>query len=340
MKLWKKILLAAAALTLVAAAAAGSYVVHWRQTPLPVDAPAVVVLKAGEPFARFARRLHARGVLAHPRLLTLVARLSGDARRAQAGEYQITAGTTAAGLVAKLVAGDVVTYQVQIVEGWTAMQALAMLRAHPALRHRLEGVSVHTLLDVLGLPAGHAEGLFFPDTYHFVRGDSDADILRRAYARMQEVLDDAWAARDAGLPYQTPYQALIAASLIEKETGREADRPVISQVFALRLQRGMRLQTDPSVIYGLGEAFDGDLRRVDLATRNQYNTYRHRGLPPTPIALPGASSIDAALHPADGDYLYFVSRGDGSSEFSVSLEEHEKAVRRYQQGRAGEGRDG
>ncbi len=148
---------------------------------------------------------------------------------------------------------------------------------------------------------------------------------------MQKVLGDAWQHRDAGLPYDTPYQALIAASLIEKETGHDEDRPRISQVFALRLKRGMRLQTDPSVIYGLGERFDGNLRRVDLSgADNPYNTYRYSGLPPTPISLPGASSIDAAVHPADGDYLYFVSRGDGSSEFSENLQEHEAAVRRYQ----------
>jgi UPF0755 protein len=248
----------------------------------------------------------------------------------QAGEYEVLAGDTPETLLAKLVAGKVVSYDVKIVEGWTAMQAVAVLVAHPALAHEIADQSEQTLLDALGLPGGHAEGMFFPDTYHFVRGDSDADILRRAYARMETVLAGAWESRDAGLPYDTAYEALIGASLIEKETGQEADRPIISQVFALRLQRGMRLQTDPSVIYGLGQAFDGNLRRTDLRAAGPYNTYLNRGLPPTPIALPGARSIEAALHPAEGEFLYFVSRGDGSSQFSRSLDEHEEAVRRYQ----------
>lgn len=342
MRFWRKIVVSGVVLAVLVVGGAAWYLARWQQAPLPVGERAVVTLKPGEPFARFAERLQARGMVNHPRLLTLAARLGGDARRVQAGEYEIVAGETPAGLITRLVAGDVMTYQVKIVEGWTAMQALAVVRGHPALDQELEGVSVHTLLDLLGLPGGHAEGLFFPDTYQFVRGDSDADIMRRAYARMKEVLNEAWSERDAGLPYDSPYQALIAASLIEKETGQAADRPIISQVFSLRLARGMRLQTDPSVIYGMGESFDGNLRRVDLRTPNPYNTYLNRGLPPTPIALPGAESIFAAVHPAEGEYLYFVSRGDGSSKFSVSLDEHEQAVRRYQLRRngSGDGRDG
>lgn len=330
MNLLAKILLGVLALALLGGAAAAYYVVRWQQTPLNVEGRAVVVLERGEAFAHFAGRLHRGGIVDHPRLWTLLARLGGDARRVQAGEYEILAGDTPAVLLRRLVEGEVVTYRVKIVEGWTVMQAVAALAAHPALEHRLDGVTVHTLLDVLGLPAGHAEGMFFPDTYQFVRGDSDADVLRRAYTRMQSMLQEQWQARDAGLPYDTPYEALIAASLIEKETGRDEDRPLISQVFALRLQRGMRLQTDPAVIYGVGDDFDGDLRRADLRRPNPYNTYLNRGLPPTPIALPGARSIHAAVHPADSEYLYFVSRGDGSSKFSLSLDEHEEAVRRYQ----------
>lgn len=339
MNVWIKSLLVSLLVAVLAGGGAAAWVLHWHGAPLPVIDRAVVVLEPGEPFARFAGRLHERGVVEHPRLLTWYARLTGDARRVRAGEYEITGTDSPASLLARLVAGDVVTYRVKIVEGWTIMQALSMIAAHPALEHTLGHVTVHTLLDELGLPAGHAEGLFYPDTYQFVRGDSDADILRRAYVRMQAVLAEAWQERDSGLPYDSPYEVLIAASLIEKETGREADRPVISQVFSLRLQLGMRLQTDPSVIYGLGEQFDGNLRRADLRRANEYNTYLNRGLPPTPIALPGRNSIQAAVHPADGEFLYFVSRGDGSSQFSVSLEEHEEAVRRYQLG-LGNGRDG
>lgn len=334
MKILAKVLLGSAVLAVLAGAAAALYVARWQQAPLTIAAeveqPLVVVLQRGEPFTRFVWRLHDKGIVAHPRLLTWYARLTGDARRVRAGEYAIEHGDSPARLLHKLVAGDVVTYRVKIVEGWTAMQAVAALGAAEALERQLEGVSVHTLLDVLGLPAGHAEGLFFPDTYQYVRGDSDADILRRAYRRMETVLQEAWQSRDAGLPYETPYEALIVASFIEKETGRDAERGRISQVFALRLQRGMRLQTDPTVIYGLGDDFDGNLRRVHLRTPGPYNTYRNRGLTPTPIALPGASSIRAAMHPADTEYLYFVSRGDGTSKFSRSYDEHQEAVRLYQ----------
>jgi UPF0755 protein len=191
-------------------------------------------------------------------------------------------------------------------------------------------VDEQTVLGVLGLPEGHGEGLFFPDTYHFERGTSDADILRRAYRKLASELEAAWQSRDAGLPYDSPYDALIVASLIEKETGRDSDRASIAQVFVSRLNRGMRLQTDPSVIYGVGPSFDGDLTRRHLRTDTPYNTYTRHGLPPTPIALVGRKSLKAAMHPAPGEFLYFVSRGDGSSHFSVSLEEHQAAVRRYQ----------
>lgn len=330
MKFWQKTLIAVLALALVVGFGAAGYALWWLQAPLRIDADQVVVLERGEPFSRFAARLHDLDLIAHPRLWTWSARLSGDARRVKAGEYRLRPGDSPQALLARLMAGEVVTYQAQIVEGWTALQALAMLRADPVLRSTLDGVDTDTLLEVLGLPAGHAEGMFFPDTYQFVRGDSDADILRRAYARMQAKLQAAWQERSADLPYESPYEALIVASLIEKETGRDVERPLIAQVFVLRLQLGMRLQTDPSVIYGIGDAFDGDLRRADLRRPTPYNTYVHRGLPPTPIALPGERSIIAALHPADGEYLFFVSRGDGTSQFSVSLEEHEQAVRRYQ----------
>jgi UPF0755 protein len=333
-KLWTKILLALAGSTVVVCGALLWYVVRWHQAPLGHDDEVVVILERGEPFGGFARRLGQLGVIDYPRLWTALARLSGEARRVQAGEYAVRPGDSPGRLLARLVAGDVVTYQVQILEGWTAMQAVAALGADPVLERRLDGLTAHTLLEVLGLPAGHAEGMFFPDTYRFVRGDSDADVLRRAYMRMENVLQEAWADRSSGLPYESPYEALIVASLIEKETGREADRAVISQVFVRRLMLGMRLQTDPSVIYGVGDEFAGALSRMHLREATPYNTYVNHGLPPTPIALPGARSIVAALHPADGDYLYFVSRGDGTSKFSLTLEEHNDAVFRYlRQGR-------
>jgi UPF0755 protein len=260
----------------------------------------------------------------------VLARLDGSARRVQAGEYWLKAGDLPGNLLERLLAGDVVRYQVKLIEGWTLAEALATLAVHPELEHELSGVDEQTVLGVLGLPEGHGEGLFFPDTYHFERGTSDADILRRAYRKLASELEAAWQSRDAGLPYDSPYDALIVASLIEKETGRDSDRASIAQVFVSRLNRGMRLQTDPSVIYGVGSSFDGDLTRRHLRTDTPYNTYTRHGLPPTPIALVGRKSLKAAMHPAPGEFLYFVSRGDGSSHFSVSLEEHQAAVRRYQ----------
>ncbi len=328
-----KSIVAVLMLALVAGLAGGIYFWRWLDQPLstPQQAEAAEFeLRKGEAFASLAGRLADRGILAYPRMWATWARMTGQARLVKAGEYRLEAKDTPASLLARLVEGDVVTHQVRILEGWTSMQAVEAAAAHGALAHELKGVTVNTLLGALGLPAGHAEGLFFPDTYQFVRGDSDADILRRAYARMQLVLDETWNDRATGLPYETPYQVLIAASLIEKETGREEDREFISQVFANRLARNMRLQTDPTVIYGLGDRFDGDLKRVHLREDTPYNTYVHRGLPPTPIALPGSGSLRAAVHPEPGDYLFFVSRGDGTSQFSVSLEEHQQAVRRYQ----------
>jgi len=230
----------------------------------------------------------------------------------------------------ELVAGRVVRYPFRIIEGSTVRDVLRQLGATPKLEFDLAGVGVDALMSRLGIDAPFAEGQFFPDTYDYGKGTPASDLLRRANARMQTALQAEWATRAADLPYQSPDDALIVASLIEKETGRDADRANIARVFVSRLQRSMRLQTDPSVIYGLGEAFDGNLKRAHLIADNPYNTYKHRGLPPTPIALPGLASLHAALHPADHDYLYFVARGDGSSEFSATLKEHSAAVRRYQ----------
>lgn len=325
-----KLLLATLGVLAVVAGGVAGYAVRWNGQPLPVPGALKVELLPGQSFTAFARDVADRGALSQPRLWSVLARLSGAARRVQAGEYWILPGDTPATLLQRLLAGEVVVYEVQLLEGWTVRQALAELTRQESLIHTLTGADEATLLGALGLPEGHAEGLFFPDTYTYARGDSDADVLRLAHRKLQDVLASAWESRDAGLPYETPYQALIAASLIEKETGRDDDRPVIAQVFASRLQLGMRLQTDPSVIYGIGSGFDGNLTRKHLTTDTPYNTYTRKGLPPTPIALVGSRSLDAALHPTAGEFLYFVSRGDGSSQFSASLEEHQAAVRRYQ----------
>lgn len=303
---------------------------RWTAMPLDLQTTVTVELDRGQPFASFADELSQQGVITRPQLWSWYARLTGQARLVQAGEYLLAPGETPQSLLEKLRRGEVATYEVQLIEGWTIRQALGALRAHPILQQTLSGVDEHTLLSVLGLPPGHAEGMFFPDTYQFVRGTSDADILRRAYRKLQDELAAGWEARAAGLPYESPYEGLIVGSLIEKETGRDSDREIISQVFVTRLHKGMRLQTDPSVIYGVGESFRGDLTRAHLRTDTPYNTYTRHGLPPSPIALVGARSLQAAFNPAEGEYLYFVSRGDGSSQFSVSLEDHNAAVRRYQ----------
>ncbi len=325
-----KIIVAGLLAAVLVVAGLGLYVKAWQDQPLPVTADVKVVLAPGQSFSAFARQLEQDALLDGAGLFSVLARLDGSARKVQAGEYWLKVGDRPGDLLDRLLAGEVVRYQVKLIEGWTLAQALATLSVHPELEHVLTGADESTVLGVLGLSEGHGEGLFFPDTYHFERGTSDADILRRAYRKLEMELAAAWETRDAGLPYDSPYEALIVASLIEKETGREADRANIAQVFVSRLRRGMRLQTDPSVIYGVGADFDGDLTRRHLREDTPYNTYTRHGLPPTPIALVGRRSLEAAMHPAPGEFLYFVSRGDGSSQFSVSLEEHQAAVRRYQ----------
>jgi UPF0755 protein len=312
--------------------AAGAFVyLHvWASSPLPLTDAAIVELEPGESFSRFAARLQSSGVVAPAWLFTTFARLNGDTSRIQAGEYRIVPGETPQQFLADLVAGAVATYEVRIVEGNTIERVVQQLAVTPKLKDDVGPVAADALMSRLGREPGPAEGQFFPDTYEYTKGTRTSEILLRANERMRSVLEREWATRAAGLPYTTPNDALIMASIIEKETGRDEDRAKISRVFVSRLQQGMRLQTDPAVIYGLGAAFDGNLTRAHLDTDNPYNTYLHSGLPPTPIALPGLASIQAALHPDANDYLYFVARGDGSSEFSATLEQHVAAVRRYQ----------
>ncbi len=308
----------------------------WLDAPLNLREAVVMEIPEGGNLTRFVSSLHDRGVLMHPVVLRLQARLDGVANRVRAGEYQLDPGLTARQLLAKLISGEVVQYAITVVEGTTTAAMLDILRVQPKLQKTLRPGASSSLIQELSLQApvaGSPEGLFFPDTYHFHLGMSDRDLLLLAHRRMHEILEAEWAMRAPDLPYRNSYEALIMASLIERETGRGEERPAIAGVFVRRLQAGMLLQTDPSVIYGLGQEFDGNLTRAHLRQPGPYNTYINSGLPPTPIALPGRAAIHAALHPASGDALYFVARGDGSHQFSATLDAHNRAVRQFQRGR-------
>jgi len=279
-----------------------------------------------------ARQMADAGVDVPPWLFEALVRASRSAASLKAGSYEVERGITLWELLQKLTRGDVSQAELAIIEGWNFRQLREKLNAQPELRHDSQGLSDREILQRIGAAEAHPEGLFFPDTYLFSKQSSDLELLARAYRAMQKRLASEWAARDPNLPLQHPYQALILASIVEKETGKAADRPHIAAVFVNRLRQGMLLQTDPTVIYGMGPRFDGNLRRADLLADTPYNTYTRPGLPPTPIALPGQAALQAALHPSSSPALYFVARGDGSSHFSNSLEAHNQAVNKYQRG--------
>lgn len=280
-----------------------------------------------------ARQIAEQGIHVSPAFLVWTARLAGRANRMQAGNYRIEQGITPWGLIMLLSSGSTSYAQVAFIEGWNFRQLRAALDAMPDLRHDTLGLSDGEVLTKLGMQERSPEGLFFPDTYFVARGISDVEVLHRAHQQLQKVLDREWARRAPGLPVQTPYEGLTLASVIEKETGTATDRDKIASVFVNRLRVGMPLQSDPTVIYGLGVTFNGNLTRRDLLADGIYNSYTRRGLPPTPIAMPGLAALRAAFNPAPTDFLYFVARGDGSSQFSRSLEEHNRAVARFQKGR-------
>lgn len=321
----------------VAAIALSAVVLYqFAHAPLPVEVPPskAFELKAGSSLRSIARQLVDAGILSEPWRFEMLARLRGEAGSIKAGSYEIATAITPMDLLDKLTRGDVVQEEITFVEGWTLRQVRQALGEHPHLRHDTSILSDAELLERIGV-TGYAsgEGLFFPDTYRFNRGASDLDVLRQSREAMQKQLEKHWNSRAPDLPLKSPYEALILASIVEKETGVAADRPLVAAVFVNRLRRGMKLQTDPTVIYGLGAAFDGNLRKADLLRDTPFNTYTREGLPPTPIAMPGLASLSATLNPPRSDALYFVARGDGTSHFSASLEEHNRAVDRYQRGR-------
>jgi UPF0755 protein len=303
------------------------------EAPLQLAAPLDFELASGSRLDGNLAKLAQQGAFATPRqrwYLLAWARTAGRDHHIRAGEYLIEPGITPLGLLALWQSGKTVQHELRFIEGWRFEQALAAVRANPELAHTLNEADDAKLMQALGLNAAHPEGRFFPDTYRFSRGTPDTVVLKNAYAELDKVLQAEWAQRAQNLPVATADEALVLASIVEKETGNAAERAQIAGVFSRRLRLGMKLQTDPTVIYGLGHAFDGDLRSADLVRDTPYNTYTRSGLPPTPICLPGRESIHAALHPDDGDALYFVAKGDGTHQFSATLEQHNEAVRRYQ----------
>ena len=299
----------------------------------PLDLPAegvVFEIPRGASIAAVARKLEAQNLVPGAGWLRLHARLEHGESLIKAGEYRLLPGLTPETLFALFVSGKTISYSITLIEGWSFKQMMAEIEAHPVLQKRLSGMSADAVMQQLGRGGEHPEGRFFPDTYSFPRNTTDLELLHRAYARMDQVLQDAWSRRAENLPLKSSYEALILASIVEKETGAANERGEIAGVFSRRLRKGMKLQTDPTVIYGMGDSYKGNIRRKDLREDTPYNTYVHTGLPPTPICMPGADAIAAAVNPRPGKSLYFVAKGDGSHQFSDTLKQHNKAVRQYQ----------
>jgi UPF0755 protein len=320
-------------LGIVALLAAAGGLWWFAHSPLQLGAPTVeVTIPPGSSLRTAARAIAQAGVDLRPWAFEALGRVAGKPSDIKAGQYEVPAGMTPRQLLAKLERGEVLLTEIVFIEGWSFRQLRDALDAHPGVRHDTAGLTDAEVMRRLQAPNDIPEGLFFPDTYRFAKGASDLEILRQAHRAMAKRLDAAWGRRQSDLPLASPYEALILASIVEKETGRGDDRAMVAGVLVNRLRHGMKLQVDPTVIYGLGNAFDGNLRKRDLVADTPYNTYTRGGLPPTPIALPGLASLEAVMNPARTEALYFVARGDGTSEFSRTLEEHNRAVAKYQLG--------
>jgi UPF0755 protein len=320
-------------LIVLLAALLGGATAWWLNQSLSVNAEAVdLSIEPGTSVRGVAQAVSDAGVEVNPALLYWWFRLSGEARQIKAGSYELEPGVSPRSLLQKLVRGEESLRAVTLVEGWNFRQVRAALSKAEQLKPETRGLEPDLIMKFLGKPGLHPEGRFFPDTYTYAKGSSDLAVLKRAMRAMDKKLEAVWSQRAPGTPLTTPDQMLTLASIVEKETGRASDRPMIAGVFTNRLRLGMMLQTDPTVIYGLGDTFDGNLRKRHLQTDTPWNTYTRNGLPPTPIAMPGKAALLAAVQPADTKALYFVARGDGSSQFSASLEEHNRAVNKYQRG--------
>ena len=300
-----------------------------KDIQLPVI-PYEFSIEQGSSLKNISQQLADAEILPNNWSFILLARLMGHESALKAGDYVLNQQFSQVALLEYLIEGDVKQNEIRFIEGWTFSQLRNALNEHPAIRHDTVNLSGREILQLIGANETAPEGLFFPDTYYFIKNSSDIEILRRAYFRMQDQLTAVWSQRNESIPLSTMYDALVLASIVEKETGMESDRAEIAGVFINRLRLGMRLQTDPTVIYGIGETFDGNLRKKDLQTDHAYNTYMRAGLPPTPIALPGLTSIQAAVNPAKTNALYFVAKGNGESQFSTNLADHNRAVAKYQ----------
>lgn len=317
--------------SVIAAIGVGGTFVYWAQQPITTEGEAIpFTITPGSGAHAAGQQIADAGVPIVPILFNLLARVEGKTSKIKAGSYELKPGTTPQRLITQLARGEFAQESLTIIEGWTFKQMRMAMASHPGLKHDTVGLSDKELMAKISPEYVLPEGLFFPDTYLFAKGASEMQIFKQAHTAMIGRLSEAWDKRDPALPYKNPYEALIMASIVEKETGQKSERAMIAGVFVNRLKTGMLLQTDPTVIYGMGDNYQGKIRKRDLEADTPYNTYTRGGLPPTPIALAGAQSLTAALAPARTQALYFVARGDGTSQFSANLPDHNRAVNQYQ----------
>lgn len=317
--------------SVIAAIGVGGTFVYWAQQPITTDGEAIpFTIAPGSGAHAAGQQIADAGVPIVPILFNMLARIEGKTSKIKAGSYELKPGTTPQRLITQLARGEFAQESLTIIEGWTFKQMRLAMANHPGLKHDTVGLSDKELMAKISPEYMLPEGLFFPDTYLFAKGASEMQIFKQAHTAMIGRLSEAWFKRDPALPYKNPYEALIMASIVEKETGQKSERAMIAGVFVNRLKTGMLLQTDPTVIYGMGDSYQGKIRKRDLEADTPYNTYTRGGLPPTPIALAGAQSLTAALAPARTQALYFVARGDGTSQFSANLPDHNRAVNQYQ----------
>lgn len=326
----KKLFVFCTLLVLLFGAVSGWLFIRWMDTPLSHEKAIDFTIKSGSSIRGASRQLVDAGIPIQPYLFEALARITGKAASLKAGSFELQMQETPQQLLTKIVEGKFSLTNLSIIEGWSFKQMRNAIDAHPSIKHDTTGLSDRDLLIKIGSKYTHPEGLFFPDTYLFAKNSSDIQVYQQAHQAMINRLDDVWKNRAPNLPYKDPYQALVMASIIEKETGQASERGMIASVFVNRLRSGMLLQTDPTVIYGMGEKFQGNIRKRDLTTDTPYNTYTRAGLPPTPIALPGLDALKAAVNPEPSNAYYFVARGNGTSQFSENLNEHNKAVNKYQ----------